>query len=79
MSTMQAVFDQLTGEGIVQALTEVMAQNFEDFAQEQRQYEQAIATLQNEQGEPSDHAVKGEMDAIVRQTAPDLFFRRSGY
>lgn len=35
MLTTQTVFNQLTGEGIVQALTEVMAQNFEDFVQEQ--------------------------------------------
>jgi len=73
MLTTQTVFDQLTGEGIVQALTEVIAQNFEDFAREQKQYEQAMTVLQKELGE-TNHLVKDEMDAIVRQTASDLLF-----
>lgn len=74
MLTTQTVFDQLTGAGIVRALTEVMAQNFKDFAQEQKKYEQAMAILQEELGEASVPSVKDEMDAIARQTASDLLF-----
>lgn len=71
MLTTQTVFDQLTGSGIAHALTEMMVQNFEEFIQEQKQYEQAMEILQKELGEAS---VKDEMDAIAQQTASDLLF-----
>ena len=68
------LFEQLTGEEITQALTKMVAQNFEDFAEEQKKYEYAMEVLQKQLGENSSPSVKDDMDAIVQQTASNLLF-----
>lgn len=74
MITMQTVLDQLTGRGIVDALVAVMAENFEDFAEAQKQYLDTTHALEAELGTGISPCVRDEMDAIERQTASDLLF-----
>lgn len=74
MITMQAVLNQLTGKGIVDALVTVMAENFEDFAEDQKRYLDTMGALQEELADGGLPSVKDEMEAIERQIASDLFF-----
>lgn len=74
MITMQTVLDQLMGNGIVDALTEVMAEQFEDFAEAQKRYADAVTALREALGEDTVPSVREETDAIQRQAASDLFY-----
>lgn len=74
MITTQTVLDLLTGKGIVDALTAVMAENFEDFAEEQKRYLNTMNTLEEELGNNISPSVQDEMRAIQQQTASDLLF-----
>ena len=74
MITLQTVLEQLTGEGIVNALLATLAENFEDFAQEQRQYDAAIELLESELGNSAKPAIQEEVEAIRRQTISNLLF-----
>lgn len=77
MLNLQTLVEQITGDSMVLAMTEMMKRNFEDFAREQEQYEQAMILLQKELGEHCIPSVKDVKAAILRKTASDLLF--SGY
>lgn len=74
MITTKTVLDQLAGKGIVKALLSTMAESFEDFAQEQKQYEDAMKLLESELGASGIPSVKDVAEAIQRQTASNLLF-----
>lgn len=71
MTKVQEIMDRLTGQGNVDALVSMMAENFEDFAEAREQYEQAMGILTQALGEES---VNAQADAIRQQTASDLLF-----
>ena len=68
---MQTVLDQLTGREIYDSLIRIMTREFEDFADAQKQYEYAMATLQTELGAD---AVTDAMEAIQQQAVSNLLF-----
>lgn len=74
MVTMQTVLDQLAGREIVESLIGVMAENFEDFAVDQKRFNDAIGVLQDELGDDVAPSVKDVIAAIERQTASNLIF-----
>lgn len=74
MTTMQTVLDRLTGKSIVQELLGVMAENFQDFAQEQSRYLDAMRILQDELGTDISPCAQDDMNAIEQQVASSLFF-----
>lgn len=74
MITTQTVLDQLAGKGIVNALLITLAENFEDFAQEKKQYEDAMKLLESELADSEIPSVRDVADAIERQTASNLLF-----
>ena len=74
MTTTQKIGDLLMGDGIVQALESVMAENFEDFAESQQRYIEAIAALQESLNNNAAISAKEEAEAIQRQTASSLLF-----
>lgn len=77
MTTTQTVLDQLTGKAIVEALTDVMAESFEDFAEARNRYQQAVAGLRDQLGTDSSPSVQEVVEAIQRQTVSNLLY--SGY
>lgn len=74
MTTTQKIWDLLTGNDIVQALETVMAENFEDFAESQQKYIDAIEALQESLNNNAAISAKEEAEAIQRQTASSLLF-----
>lgn len=74
MITLQTVLEQLTDMRIVASLKEVLTDEFEDFADVRKGYDDAICQLRNELGENTSPSVNDAVDAIERQTASNLFF-----
>lgn len=74
MVTMQTILDQLSDKKIVESLVNMMAVNFEDFAADQKLFQQAINTLQNELGDKLTPSVQDLISAIEQQTASNLIF-----
>ncbi len=74
MITTQTVLEQLAGKGIVNALLITLAENFEDFVWEKKQYEGAMELLERELGDSGTPSVKDVAEAIERQTASNLLF-----
>ena len=74
MNITQEIWDFLMGNGTVQALETVMAQNFEDFAETQQKYFDAIAVLQESLGDSAVISPEEVMKAIEQQTASYLLF-----
>lgn len=72
MTKLHAALQQLTGEGLVEALVEFMEEHFEDFPDVRQRYLSAVATLEKEL--PS---IRQEVAAIHHQAAAMLLF--SGY
>ncbi len=71
MTRAQEIMDGLTGQDNVQALIQMMAENFEDFAEARERYAQAMRKLKGEMGE---EIVNAEENAIRQQVASDLLF-----
>lgn len=74
MVTMQNILDFLSRGEIVDALIATMEENFDDFAEDQKQYQLAVSMLQSELGDDSKLTMANEVDAIYKQTASNLFF-----
>ncbi len=74
MITTQTVLDQLAGKGIVNALLITLAENYEDFAKEKKQYEDAMKLLESELADSEIPSVRDVAEAIERQTASNLLF-----
>lgn len=74
MITLRSVLDQMTGSQIVEALKTHLAENFEDFAQSQQKYINAITALQESLGDSAVISPEEEMKAIEQQAASHLLF-----
>lgn len=74
MLTIQTILDQLTGNGIADAMEGIMAKHFADFADAKKQFSAAIAALQSSLGNDATICVEDEVRAIRQQTASDLLF-----
>lgn len=74
MLTMQTILDQLTGNGITDAMEVIMAKHFADFADAKKQFSDAIAALQSSLGDGTAISPEEEVQAIRQQTASDLLF-----
>lgn len=70
MLTKKAVWEQLTGKYIAEAIVKAVGETFEDFAEVQSRYLRAMQTLQGELGT----FCKEEMDAIDQQTHSLVLF-----
>ena len=74
MKTPKTVLDQLTGKHLVDALIAIMAENFEDFAEDQKRYLETMQALEKKLGNNTSPSVKDEINAIEQQIASDLLF-----
>lgn len=74
MLTMQTILDQLTGNGITDAIEAVMEKHFPDFADAKKQFSNAIAALQSSLGDGTAITPEEEVRAIRQQAACALLF-----
>ena len=71
---LQTILNELTGKDIVDALVQVMVDNFEDFGKEKIQYEGVMLALQEKMKDGDSPSVNDEIEAIQQQIASDLLF-----
>lgn len=71
MITTQTVLNQLTGNEIYDSLIQLMTENFSDFAECQKKYEETMQVLALQLG---DNAIASVRNAIRKQTVSNLLF-----
>ena len=71
MLTMQTVLNQLTGDEIYDSLIQLMTENFSDFGECQKKYEETMQVLALKLG---DNAIASVRNAIRKQTVSNLLF-----
>lgn len=74
MKLAERILEQVTGNGIADALIGEMEACFADFAQARRQYLDVMAVLQQELGDKAKPSASNEMDAISQQAASSFVF-----
>lgn len=74
MKLAERILEQVTGNGIADALIGEMEACFADFAQARRQYLDVMAVLQQELGDKAKPSASNEMDAISQQAASTFSF-----
>lgn len=74
MFTAKIILDYLTDKGMVNTLIGVMAENLQDFAEDQKRYLDAMGVLQTELGDDISPCVQDEVNAIEKQAASRLLF-----
>ena len=74
MISVNTFLEKISYKEIVAALVDVMAENFEDFAEDQIGFNETIALLENELGEGATPSVSDMVDAIHQQIGSSLLF-----
>ncbi len=74
MKTMQNFVEQLTGQGFVDALVELLLKHIEGFQEDHCRYLAAISRLKEELGDRMAPAVDEVVSAIHKRTSSDLVF-----
>ena len=70
----KTILEQLTGNGMVDALVTVLTESMQDFADVQKKYLDAMDVLRAELGDNVSPSAQDEMRAIEKQTASNLLF-----
>ena len=74
MLTTKTILEQLTGNGMVDALTTLLTECLHDFADVQKKYLDAMDTLRRELGGNVSPCAQDEMRAIEKQAVSNLIF-----
>ena len=71
---LQTILNQLTGKKLVDALVQVMVDNFEELGKEKIQFEGVMLALQEKMKDGDSPSVNDEIEAIQQQMASDFLF-----